>query len=120
MQSIVGTVGIVETLMVIAFPVPRFFFGIVGRTIGIVGSPPSWFLFSHGRPIGSHGSVFCIVGRKPAWFLIFHGSHGSHGSFPTLDNPPENHFTAFGFRPSSDFHVNANRSKEGGRPLEST
>ena len=37
MQSIVGTEGIVETYMVTTFPVLRFFFGIVGRTIGTVG-----------------------------------------------------------------------------------
>jgi len=33
----VGTVGIVGTCMVTTFPVPRFFFGIVGRAISTVG-----------------------------------------------------------------------------------
>jgi len=118
MQGIVGTVGIVETLMVTAFPVPRFFFGTVGKTIGIVGGPPPWFLCFHGNPLGSHGSGYCTVGRKPLCFLTFHGSPDSHGSFPTLRNPPDDDFSTFAFRPS-DFHVNANRPKEGRRPLES-
>jgi len=37
MQSIVGNVGIVEICMVTTFPVPRFFFGIVGRASSTVG-----------------------------------------------------------------------------------
>ena len=103
MQSTVGTVGIVETCMIIAFPVPRFFFSIVGRAISTVGK------------LSTVGST---VGRKPLCILTFNGSHGSHGRFPTLRNPPEHHFATFVF-PPPDFDMYADRSQECRGSLES-
>jgi hypothetical protein len=100
----VGTVGVVEICMVIAFPVPRFFFGIVGRAFSTVGK------------LCTVGST---VGRKPLRSLTFRSSQGSHGRFPTLRNPPEHHFATFVF-PLPDFHMYADRSQECRRSLEST
>ena len=66
MQSIVGTVGIVETYMVKTFPVPRFFFGIVGRTIRTVGkqgtvgrNPPVNFEDAPSAKVVNHPAVRC-------------------------------------------------------------
>jgi len=81
MQSIVGTVGIVGTCMVTTFPVPRFFFGIVGRAISTVGkqgavgrNPPVNFEDAHPAKVAPAAvrSPTLIDFHFPLWAMKTH------------------------------------------------